>query len=192
MTDDTRRVRVWRFASAPSEFQGRFREGRDDDWIVHAAESELTFIGPTLLGWRRIYPVEAVSLEDGSTLLWGAPRKALASIAQLSGVAGEAPSGVERRTAPRLQVEFPLQYETHSEPRRAGEGHTIDMSTTGIAFTAESLLPTNVTVRLFVRWPVALEGDVAVELHATGRVVRAEGRKAAMQVEETKFQVSNS
>jgi len=150
--------------------------------------TELRVIEPSLLGWSRIYPVKSVTLADGSTVFWGVPREAVMSLAKLGKTATEMPpSGTERRAATRVRIECPLRYETHSEPRRAGEGHTIDMSSAGICFTAESLLPTNVKVTLYVQWPVHLEGNVPVELRAVGRLVRAESLKAAMKLEETKF-----
>jgi len=189
MSEETsQRVRVWRFRGAPTEFRELFPEGKDDDWLVHAAESELRIIEPSLLGWRRIYPVKSVTLADGSTVFWGVPRDAVMSLAKLGKTATDMPPrGTERRAAARVRIECPLRYETHSEPRRAGEGHTIDMSSAGISFTAESLLPTNVKVTLYVQWPVHLEGNVPVELRAVGRLVRAESLQAAMKLEEMKF-----
>lgn len=132
--DAPQRVRVWQFPGTPTEFRELFPDGRADDWIVHAAEAEFPIIAPALLGWRRIYPIETMRLADGSTVLWGAPRKALASLASLgTPAANTSPSGMERRAAARVQFRFPVKYETHSEPRRIGEGHTIDLSSTGIA-----------------------------------------------------------
>jgi hypothetical protein len=189
MPEDTpQRVRIWRFRNAPSEFRALFPQGKDEDWLVHAAESELRIVEPSLLGWRHIHPVELVTFPDGSTVFWGAPREAVRSLAKMGKAVVETlPSGTERRRAARLRIECPVHYEILSDPRRTGEGHTVDLSSTGICFTAESLLPTNVKVSVHVKWPVHLEGDIPVELHAVGRLVRAESLKAAMEVEETKF-----
>ncbi len=189
MSEDTaQRIRIWRFRNAPANFRSLFPHGHDADWIVHAAESELRIIEPSLLGWRRIYPVEVLNLEDGSSVFWGAPRAAVASIAGLGSPAlGTGPDGAERRASLRIRIECPLHYEILSEPRRAGEGHTIDISSSGIRFAAHSPLPMDARVNVQVKWPIALEAGLNVELHAVGKVVRTVAREAAIQVEDTKF-----
>jgi hypothetical protein len=189
MADDTpQRVHIWRFHRAPVELQELFPEGTSDDWLVQAAEPDLPIIAPSLLGWRRIYPVKTVRLADGSTVLWGAPREAVTLIAQSGRAATDAPpSGIERRTAERVRIECALRYEIYSHRIQIGEGHTIDMSAGGIAFTTQSVLPEHAKVTVYVRWPVRLEENVPVELRAVGRLVRVESKKAAMQVEETTF-----
>jgi len=189
MADDTpQRVHIWRFQRAPVELRELFAEGKSDDWLVRAAEPDLTIIAPSLLGWRRIYPVKTVTLADGSTVLWGAPREAVTLIANSGKSAADIlPSGIERRTAERVRIECAIRYEVYSDRKRIGEGHTIDMSTSGISFTTQSLLPENARVIVYVRWPIRLEENVPVELRAAGRLVRVESVKAAMQVEETTF-----
>jgi len=149
------------------------------------------FVEPVLLPWRRVYTVRSAELADGSVVYWGAPREALRTIAeQGKAVPGGAPDGHERRAAVRFRLECPIRYETHAEPRQVGVGHTIDMSNTGIAFTTESLLPANVQLTLQVTWPVRLEGEVPIELHATGRLSRAEAMKAALQLENMSFSIA--
>ena len=190
--DSSQRVRIWRFRRAPKEFQRLFPEARDYDWIVHAAEPDYRIVGPSLLGWRSIYPVKAVTFADGSTVLWGAPREAIALLAKLDHQVTATPyPGIDRRTAVRIRIECPTRYQTYSEPKRAGEGHTIDVSSSGICFTSESLLPIGIDIIVHVLWPVRLEDGVAVELRAVGRVARAESMKAAMQVDQTGFSFSS-
>jgi hypothetical protein len=70
--DIPRRVRIWRFRGAPPEFQELFPEGRDEDWVAHVAEAELPTVGPSLLGWRRVYSVKSMVLADGSVVYCGA------------------------------------------------------------------------------------------------------------------------
>jgi hypothetical protein len=190
--DTAPRVRIWRFRGAPPEFQELFPEGRDEDWVAHVAEAELLTVGPSLLGWRRVYPVKSMVLADGSVVYCGAPREAMAFISGLGDlVSGTSPSGEERRTAPRVRIECPLRYETHSEPVQAGQGHTIDMSSSGISFSTRSFLQISSLVSLFVTWPVRLEGDVPIELRAIGRLVRVEAMKAALRLENISFAIAN-
>jgi len=185
--DSSQRVRIWQFRRAPEEYKLLFPEGKDHDWLVHAADSEFRLIGPSLLAWGRVHPVKSITLADGSTILWGAPREAAASLAKLGQIIEKPPSGAERRAAARVRIECPIKYQTLSEPKRAGEGHSIDISTSGICFTSESLLPAGAKITVCMRWPVGLEDGVPVELHAVGTLVRAEPMRAAMEIDETKF-----
>jgi PilZ domain-containing protein len=104
--------------------------------------------------------------------------------------ASRPPAGRERRAGGRTQIVCPSRYETHSEPRQAGTGHTIDMSDAGIAFTTESLLPPDAMITLHVTWPVRLEGDVPVELSATGRLARTEATRAALRLDSVSFSIA--
>ncbi len=190
--DSLQRVRIWRFCGAPPEFQQLFPDAQGYDWIAHAAALENEIIGPSLLGWRSIHPVKTVTLADGSTVFWGAPSAAVASIAALGKPAAEtSPTGAERRTAVRIRIDCPARYETHSEPKRMGEGHTIDISVSGIGFTSESLLALGASITIHIGWPIRLEGGIPVELRAVGRIVRADLTRAAMQVDETGFSFSS-
>jgi hypothetical protein len=103
---------------------------------------------------------------------------------------GHAPDDHERRAAVRVRIECPSRYETNSGPKQSGVGHTIDMSNTGIAFTTESLLPADAKLTLLVRWPVRLEGDIPIELHAAGRIARTEEMKAALEVDSISFAIA--
>jgi len=98
--------------------------------------------------------------------------------------------GEERRAAVRVQLVFPSRYETHSEPKQVGTGHTIDVSSSGIAFTTESQLPTNVKLTLHLKWPFRLPGDVPIELRAVGRLARAETLKAALHLDSVSFAIA--
>jgi hypothetical protein len=176
-------VSMWSFPQAPPEFREPFPEGEDADWLVYVPPWQRQVLEPWLLRWRGVYPVRSVELPDQSAVYWGAPREAVRFTEQGKSVTGGKPAGKERRTAGRVQIVCPSRYETHSQPKQVGVGHTIDMSDAGIAFTTESLLPANAEITLHMKWPVQLEGDVSVELSATGRLVRIEATKAALQLE---------
>lgn len=180
---------MWSFRQAPPEFQTLFREGKDTDWVAHAPESERQAIEPSLLQWRPVYPVQSAELADRSVVYHGAPREALDLIAEIDApVAGSPSTGQERRTANRVAMTCPSRYKT---PAEIGFGHTIDISTTGIAFTTESLLARNLEVTLRVKWPIRLESGAPVELYAVGKLARAEPMKAAMQIDSMSFSIEN-
>lgn len=189
MTEEpSQRVRIWRYPRAPIEIQQLFPDGGSDDWLVHATASEFRIIGPSLLGWSRIHPVKAVELADGSTVLWGAPRRAISHIASLGkSVVDKAPEGKDRRACARVHIECPIRYEVHSEPKRAGTGQSIDISNMGICFACESLLPAKTKITVWMQWPIGLEDGLPVELHAEGKLVRSEPNRAAMQMEDVRF-----
>jgi len=186
MTSETpQRIRMWSFRQAPLEFQSLFPEGSDSDWVAHVPEPERPVVESSLLQWRPVYPVRVTELADRSTIYFGAPRNALESIGERSKLITDPhPVGQERRRAARVRIECPSRYET---PQQAGFGHTIDISSKGVAFTTENMLARNTEVSLHVTWPVRLEGDVPVELYAVGKLVRAEQMKAAMQMDSGRW-----
>jgi hypothetical protein len=184
-------VAIWSFHHAPPEYRELFPEGGETDWVAYVPLEERSVLEPLLLRWQGVYPVRLKELADRSAVYYGAPREAMRLVAQQStSVISETPAGKDRRAAVRVPVELLSCYETHSEPAQVGVGHTIDMSHSGIAFTTESLLPTNTEVTLHVTWPVRLEGGVPVELRAFGRLVRAEARKAALQLDSMSVSIA--
>ena len=179
---------MWSFRQAPPEFQNLFPEGRDSDWLAHVPETERHAVGPSMLKWRPVYPVNLAELVDRSIVYFGALSQATDRLSErLSSVMEPRSPGQERRSAVRVKFECPSRYETST---RVGSGHTIDMSSTGIAFTTETLLARNTKIALHVSWPIRLEGGVPVALYATGELVRAEPTKAAIQVDRIGFSVA--
>jgi hypothetical protein len=168
-----------------------FSAGSDDDWVTHVPAQQRQLLEPTLLRWQAAYPVQCMELTDGSAVFWGAPRLAMAFITERGKpIVGSGPGDHERRASVRVRFECPSRYETNSGPRQTGVGHTIDLSNTGIAFTTESRLPADAKLTLLIRWPVRLEGDIPIELHAAGRVARTEELKAALQVDSISFAIA--
>jgi hypothetical protein len=86
-----------------------------------------------------------------------------------------------------------MRYEAGSPAhKKTGAGRTIDMSSSGVAFTTESLLRKNTRVALHIPWPVRLDDDVPVELFAEGKVVRTEQSRAALQYDQIAIRVATS
>jgi hypothetical protein len=187
---------MWRFSQAPLQFRELFPEARDLDWVAHVPQSQRQALEPMLLRWNQVYPILSAVLPDQSVVYCGAPRQALELLAKHghfvpgSDLNSDFNKGAERRTAVRVQLVCPSRYETHTEPRQIGTGHTIDMSNSGIAFTTESLLPTNVKLTLHLKWPIRLPGDVPVELRAVGTLARTEALRAALHLDSVTFDVA--
>jgi hypothetical protein len=78
----------------------------------------------------------------------------------------------------RASVRYPLNLEVRYSVagRRGaletGSGHTIDMSSSGLSFTADKPLPIGQGLGLSIDWPARLDGDVQIQLIVSGVVVR--------------------
>ena len=95
----------------------------------------------------------------------------------------------ERRGTNRFPVREDVRYRV-SQSRAAkiiGCGTTLNIGSGGILFTTEEKLPVGRTVELSVNWPARLDGICALQLVATGRVVRSEVQRAAVRIEKYEF-----
>ena len=102
------------------------------------------------------------------------------------------PSAVDRewRAAIRFPLALPLRYSVlHRGMGRTetGSGQTIDVSSAGLRFMTDRLLPPGLYVELFMDWPVLLDGRVEVQLVMSGNVVRSNGTETAVQIYRHNF-----
>ena len=192
MALQTPRICLWPFHKAPSRLRELFREGKDLDWVASVPEAITGFTENHFLRWQQFHTVSAVRLPDGSVIYWGAPRESITMIAdQHTQPHSAAPAGTERRVGARVALACATWYETGSNAhKRTGVGRVIDISSTGVAFTTESLLRRGTRVSLHIQWPIKLEGDVPVELFVAGKLVRSERTKAALQYDRTAFRLA--
>jgi len=95
----------------------------------------------------------------------------------------------ERRQTSRYPVREDLTYKVlHSKYESiSGAGATLNISSNGILFTTEEMLPVGRTVELSMNWPVRLDGTCALKFVAIGRVVRAEADQAVVRIERYQF-----
>ena len=194
MALQTPRIQSWPFLKAPRRLKAFFREGTSTDWVASVPESLAVFTESHFQRLRQLHPVSSVRLPDGSMVYWGAPREAITSIAvQHSHPELVAPPSKERRAGVRVPLAWVMRYEAGSPAhKKTGAGRTIDMSSSGVAFTTESLLRKNTRVALHIPWPVRLDGNVPVELFAEGKVVRTEQSRAALQYDQIAIRVATS
>jgi hypothetical protein len=68
-----------------------------------------------------------------------------------------------------------------------GSGCTIDMSSSGLSFTADRPLLIGQKLDLSIDWPARLDGDVQIQLVASGVVVRSNGAVTALRIERHEF-----
>jgi PilZ domain len=73
-----------------------------------------------------------------------------------------------------------------------GEGKTINVSSCGILFTCQHQLAVGRRVRLCISWPVLLNDKVGLKLVVRGRVVRSEGGRAAIEIQQHEFRTQSA
>jgi hypothetical protein len=68
-----------------------------------------------------------------------------------------------------------------------GSGRTIDMSSSGLSFTADTPLSIGQRLHMSIDWPVLLDGGVQLQLVASGVVVRTDGAVTALRMDRHEF-----
>jgi hypothetical protein len=95
----------------------------------------------------------------------------------------------ERRVGARFPLALEVRYVVAS--RRAavetGSGRTIDLSSSGLSFTADKPLRTGQKLDVSIDWPVLLDGRVQLQLIMSGVVVRTSGTTTALQIQRHEF-----
>lgn len=97
--------------------------------------------------------------------------------------------GGERRSSTRYPLSLELRYtvQIRHRPVEAGYGRIVDLSSSGLRFTAERPLETGLRVELAILWPLVLEGGVQLQLAVSGTVIRTDGYDAALQFHHHEF-----
>lgn len=71
-----------------------------------------------------------------------------------------------------------------------GTGQTVNMSSTGVLFTAESPLPPGRRLEVSISWPAQLDGKCGLKLVARCRVVRCHGTTVALEIDKYEFRTA--
>ncbi len=69
----------------------------------------------------------------------------------------------------------------------AGDGKTINISSTGILFSSQHDLVVGTLLEVSIEWPTGGPGEKAHSLVAFGRVARASGSQLALRMERYEF-----
>ena len=104
------------------------------------------------------------------------------------------PKPHEQRSHKRFPISLDVQYKQLRRGRVAqhGSGRTINISSGGVLFDAESPLTPGTNVEIMVNWPFLLEGVCPLKLVMRGRVVRTEGMFTAIQAIQHEFRTAGS
>lgn len=100
----------------------------------------------------------------------------------------------ERRRSDRFAIEREIRYRALNKRggEEAGEGKTLNMSSSGVLFTAGQILRPGRRIELAISWPAQLNNKCALRLVARGRIVRFENGVAAMEIQQYEFRTQSA
>ena len=101
---------------------------------------------------------------------------------------------VDRRGNSRFPIVRDLRYRLLSSRVNPewGVGTTLDISSSGILFAAESPLPLGRRLEISISWPAQLNGKCALKLLARGRITRSQGKEVAVQMDKYEFRTQGA
>src|ERR671930_1490391 len=97
----------------------------------------------------------------------------------------------DRRASDRFPIERELKYKVlNKSGMEAGSGTTVNISSTGVLFAAQSPLMPGRRIEVSISWPAQLDGKCNLKLVARGRVVRCKGAQVAIEIEKYEFRTA--
>jgi hypothetical protein len=102
--------------------------------------------------------------------------------------------GGNRRGGRRYELQLEVRWKLMHRRRvlKSGTGRTRDLSSRGILFETDRPLPVGSRLELAVSWPALLHGEAALNLTATGRVVRSDRTCTAIRMIQHGFRTAGS
>ena len=99
------------------------------------------------------------------------------------------PLGGDRRAHIRYPICMDLWYtvQDRRRPPASGNGHVVDLSSSGLRFTTDRPLEAGKKVELAISWPRSLDGDVQLQLVARGEIVWAKENEVAVHIQRHEF-----
>lgn len=100
----------------------------------------------------------------------------------------------DRRQADRFPIEREVRYHVLNKRGNdeAGAGKSVNMSSSGVLFTTESLLLPGRKVEVAISWPAQLDNKCPLKFVARGRVARSECGQAAIEIDQYEFRTLGS
>ena len=98
-------------------------------------------------------------------------------------------TSLERRASTRFPVKLAVSYAVSGRrlPGETGSGSTIDLSSSGLSFTADKRLLLGQRLDVSIDWPALLDGGVQLQLVISGVVVRTDETITALQIQRHEF-----
>lgn len=100
----------------------------------------------------------------------------------------------DRRRSDRFAIEREIRYRALNKRggEEAGEGKTVNMSSSGVLFTSGQILRPGRRIELSISWPAQLNNKCALKLVARGRIVRFDNGLAAMEIQQYEFRTQSA
>jgi hypothetical protein len=73
-----------------------------------------------------------------------------------------------------------------------GTGRTIDVSSSGLRFTADHPLLIGHRILAYIDWPALLSGGIKLQLVISGVVIRTNGTEVALKIERHDFKTRSA
>jgi hypothetical protein len=98
----------------------------------------------------------------------------------------------DRRLSARYPILLELQYKLVRNRRveRHGSGRTLNMSSGGVLFEVDKLLPPDGLIELSMNWPLMLDGVCTLKLVMRGRILRGDAKTTAIKAEYHEFRTA--
>jgi hypothetical protein len=100
--------------------------------------------------------------------------------------------GGDRRLSTRYPIALELQCKLlkNRGAERAVFGRTLNMSSGGVLFEADRLLPASGVIELSINWPLQLEGACSLKIVIRGRIIRSDAKATAIRAEYHQFRTA--
>jgi len=100
----------------------------------------------------------------------------------------------DRRSDRRYEMQLELRWRLlhRRKVQDAGAGHTIDLSSGGVAFEVGRKLPLGLKIELSVAWPVLLQRVAPMQLVISGLIVRSDSARTAMRIHQHEFRTAGT
>lgn len=102
-------------------------------------------------------------------------------------------NNTERRRSSRFPIERELRYKTLNQRTEAlaGNGRTLNISSSGVLFTSDHDLPVGTRLEVSISWPAQLNERCLLNLVARGRVTRHLQGQLALQIQQYEFRTQS-
>lgn len=97
-------------------------------------------------------------------------------------------TSADRRAADRFPIERDVRFRVLGKREQGeGVGKTVNISSNGVLFTTDQMLPAGKRVEVSISWPAQLDNRCQLKLVARGRVARTEPGFAAIAIQQYEF-----
>ena len=94
----------------------------------------------------------------------------------------------DQRSRRRYPILLEVEYKMNRRPVvLSGSARTLNISSGGVLFEVNDLLPANGPIRLILNWPILLDKVRPLKLVIDGHIVRNEGNRIAITIKHHEF-----